>query len=55
MRALAAAALLFAVNAHAATDGYPSKPLRFIVPYPPGGGNDFIARVIAPRLSDLFR
>ncbi|HEX2827963.1 MAG TPA: tripartite tricarboxylate transporter substrate binding protein [Burkholderiales bacterium] len=54
MRALAAALLLAAVSAHAA-DAYPSKPLRFIVPYPPGGGNDFIARVIAPRLSDLFR
>jgi tripartite-type tricarboxylate transporter receptor subunit TctC len=54
VRALAAALLLVAANVHAA-DSYPSKPLRFIVPYPPGGGNDFIARVIAPRLSDLFR
>jgi len=34
---------------------YPNKPLRFIVPYPPGGGNDFIARVIAVRLGDVLR
>src|SRR4051812_45225459 len=39
----------------ASAEPYPSKPLRFIVPYPPGGGNDFVARVIAPRLSEMFR
>jgi tripartite-type tricarboxylate transporter receptor subunit TctC len=39
----------------AVTESYPSKPLRFIVPYPPGGGNDFVARVIAPRLAEAFR
>jgi tripartite-type tricarboxylate transporter receptor subunit TctC len=61
MRAANAAAVAFAAvslapHARAATEAaYPSKPLRFIVPYPPGGGNDFVARVIAPRLSELFR
>jgi tripartite-type tricarboxylate transporter receptor subunit TctC len=35
--------------------GYPHKPIRFIVPYPPGGGNDFVARVIAPRLAEKLR
>ena len=29
---------------------YPVKPLRFIVPWPPGGSNDFAVRVLAPRL-----
>ena len=31
---------------------YPSKPIRFIVPYPPGGGTDVIARIVQPRLSE---
>ena len=32
--------------------GYPARPLRFIVPYPPGGGTDVVARVVARALSD---
>jgi tripartite-type tricarboxylate transporter receptor subunit TctC len=31
---------------------YPSKPIRFIVPYPPGGGTDVIARIVQARLAD---
>src|SRR5262245_43678962 len=30
---------------------YPSKPLRFILPFPPGGGTDILGRLIAERLS----
>ena len=30
---------------------WPSRPLRFIVPFPPGGGTDVNARIIAPRLA----
>ena len=36
--------------AHAA-DGYPSKPIRLIVPYPPGGPTDLIARAVNERLA----
>ena len=41
---------LFAACALAASAGalaWPSKPLTFIVPYPPGGGTDVIARIVA--------
>jgi tripartite-type tricarboxylate transporter receptor subunit TctC len=36
----------------AAADGYPSRPVRIIVPYPPGGPTDIISRHIAKHLSD---
>jgi tripartite-type tricarboxylate transporter receptor subunit TctC len=36
----------------AATDAYPNKPLRFIIPWVPGGSNDFVGRIIATKLSE---
>ena len=33
---------------------YPTKPIRFIVPYPPGGSTDYTAREVAPRLSEIW-
>lgn len=35
-------------------DNFPSKSIRLIVPYPPGGGSDTFARVIAPKLSEAL-
>jgi tripartite-type tricarboxylate transporter receptor subunit TctC len=48
--ALAAAVLAAGGMAHAA-DAWPSKPLRIVVPYPPGGSSDIIARAISQPLS----
>src|SRR5215207_6025863 len=34
-----------------AQDAYPVKPIRFILPFPPGGGTDILGRLIGERLS----
>ncbi|RQO61273.1 hypothetical protein DBV14_05710 [Variovorax sp. KBW07] len=51
---LAAAAALLAPAAPARADNYPSKPVRLIVPYPPGGGTDTVARVVFERVAVLM-
>src|SRR5687767_8291425 len=33
---------------------YPSKPLRFVVPYPPGAGTDVVARLIGTKLTESW-
>ncbi len=35
-----------------AQEAYPGKPIRFVVPYPPGGGTDIVSRLITTRLSE---
>jgi tripartite-type tricarboxylate transporter receptor subunit TctC len=45
-----AAALLFATAVAQAQDKYPSKTIRLITPFAPGGGSDILARLIAPQL-----
>lgn len=33
---------------------YPSKPIRFVVPYPPGGGTDLVGRTISTKISETL-
>jgi tripartite-type tricarboxylate transporter receptor subunit TctC len=49
----AAGFLLLAAAANAAAQGgYPAKPVRAIVPWPPGGASDVIGRIVAQKLGD---
>jgi len=50
-RALACSLLTMMAAAPALADDYPSKPIRWIVPYAAGGGSDFLARTISQGLS----
>jgi tripartite-type tricarboxylate transporter receptor subunit TctC len=51
-RLAAVAALLLALVVPAAADDYPNRPVRLIIPFPPGGSNDVVGRLVANQLSE---
>ena len=53
-RALLAAALALAAPALAFAQSYPSKPIRIVVPYPPGGFNDTLGRTLAAKFQEAW-
>ena len=46
--------LAFTAPPGRAADTYPDKALRFIVPFPPGGGTDGLARILGAKLTELW-
>jgi tripartite-type tricarboxylate transporter receptor subunit TctC len=42
-------------DAAGAGDAYPVRPIRWIVPAPPGGGTDAVSRIMAPKLTEIFK
>src|SRR3982750_562963 len=48
------AAMILAPGAAPAAIAYPERPVHLIVPSPPGGGADTVARILAPKLSEVL-
>jgi tripartite-type tricarboxylate transporter receptor subunit TctC len=50
----AAASILLASTPFAAAQDYPNKPVRIVVPFPPGAINDIVGRILATELSERW-
>ena len=54
LAAIVAAAALLAAPVGKAADNYPSRPIVLVIPLPPGGTNDIMARAVADRMGDAL-
>jgi tripartite-type tricarboxylate transporter receptor subunit TctC len=46
--------LALTVSHGALAQGYPAKPIRVVVPFPPGGGTDIVARTVTPKMAEIL-
>jgi tripartite-type tricarboxylate transporter receptor subunit TctC len=44
----------FAISAGALAQGYPNRPVKFVVPFPPGGNLDFVTRTLQPKMQEAL-
>jgi tripartite-type tricarboxylate transporter receptor subunit TctC len=49
------ALMFFIQSLYAQDNSYPNKPIKIVVPYPPGGFNDTLGRILAPKLSEIWK
>ncbi len=54
IRNLAALAAMALISSATLAQAWPSKPIRIIVPYPPGGTSDILARAIGPKITEAL-
>jgi tripartite-type tricarboxylate transporter receptor subunit TctC len=48
------AALMLVLSAATQAQPYPNRPVKFVVPFPPGGNLDFVARTVQPKLAEFL-
>ena len=54
LRILIAALLSFTLAGGALAQPYPNKPIKWVIPYPPGGGVDAVGRIVGEKLSEVL-
>jgi tripartite-type tricarboxylate transporter receptor subunit TctC len=55
MRNIVLALALALVTALAQAQSFPSQPVKIVVPFPPGGSSDVLARVLQPKLAEIWK